>query len=213
MAYETVLVDLQNKSQEFQDLYAKSNPLPDARAKVPLLQIVDENFLLCESLVVSEFVAREFAQHDLLPSKNQDVAVMNLFTELCGSSFTYFNILRADKDDAAAMEEAKSKLIEGLVATNAFLKHYNSSPFLFGEKFTLAECNAAPFVLRMVTILPALTDVDPLKLCDDLELSNLKAWIDAVVQRPSVQSTGVSKKELIESTNRMLERFATMATK
>ena len=225
-SYEFVEIDLQNKSKEFQELYAKSNPLPGARAKVPLLQIVtddddddnenDDGFLLCESLVVTEYLAHKYV-NNLLPSKVEDRAIMKLFSELCGNSFSYFPILRVkDSDDPKAKEEAKLKLVESLVATNSFLKHYGSNgPFLFGKQFTLAECNVAPFVQRMCIVLPAMTDddVNPIQICEELQLTHLKEWILAILQRPSVQSTIVPKDELINNMNKMLERMNAAMTK
>lgn len=143
---------------------------------------------------------------------------MRLFSELCSSTFSYFPLLRAssDKDYDATLETFK----DGLKNTNAFLKRYKSDgPFLLNH-FSLAECNVAPFVQRCCTILPAYTGkensrevVDPLKLCDELGLDRLKEWMVAVLAHPSVVATGVPESDLIESTARMLERFAAMASK
>lgn len=72
------MVDLENKSEEFCSLYARANPLPGARAKVPLLEIPtdEETVLLCESLVVADYVAEQFGDDDntlfpLLPNTVQ----------------------------------------------------------------------------------------------------------------------------------------------
>ena len=212
--YETVLVDLQNKSEEFLDLYKRANPLENARAKVPLLQVGDD-FWICESLVVSEYIAETHPGSSLLPNRPEDRAIMRLFYELCASTFSsYFPILRADDKKSAL-----TTFQEGLVNANSFLAHHqqNCGPFLFGSQFSLAECNLAPFVQRCCTILPALTGaagdsvVDPLEICDQLKLSHLKSWIEAVLEHPSVVTTGVPKNDMIESTTRMLERFAAMA--
>ncbi|KAG7371137.1 glutathione S-transferase, C-terminal domain containing protein [Nitzschia inconspicua] len=210
--YEKVVVDLENKSTEFVATYAKANPLPGARAKVSLLE-VDDTTIICESLVVAEFIAETYGDNNnLLPASPKDRATMRLFTELCGSSFSYFPLLRAKGDK---LDAALKTFKEGLVATNDFLKHHNSAPFLFGEAFSLAECNAAPFVQRACIILPAFTSADdgnsitvnPLQICDELGLHNLKAWMNAVIARPSVLETGVPESALMESTKRMLGRF------
>jgi hypothetical protein len=48
-----VNVNLQDKQQEFCDYYALANPIPNARAKVPLLEVLDQrNAFLCKSLIV-----------------------------------------------------------------------------------------------------------------------------------------------------------------
>jgi len=232
-------VDLQDKSEEFLNLYARANPLPNARAKVPLLQIgmdrngadeeSDTSVLLCESLIVAEYIAESFAPPDaktaddgdggLLPTRAADRATMRLFTELCAPNFSYFPLIRAQGTD-----DAESKLQtfkDGLVSVDAFLAKAgcgaDDGPFLFGTRFSLAECNAAPFVTRCCAILPAFTGgddgdlvVDPIEICDELGLVRLKEWIEAVVSRPSVVATSVPKEDMLKSTSQMLERFASM---
>jgi glutathione S-transferase len=191
-------------------LYAKANPLPGARAKVPLLQ--DGSAVFCESLVVAEYIAEQYC-NDLLPPTAQERAIMRLFTELCGSSFSYFPLLR-QKDEKldAAVESFK----DGLINVDTFLSKLgnNKGPFLFGSRFSLAECNAAPFVQRACTILPAFTGgakpINPIEICEDLGLTRLKQWIEAVLSRQSVVATGVAKEDMVKSTTKMLERFAAM---
>lgn len=220
MAYDKVLVDLQNKPQEFVDLYALANPLPGARAKVPLLQLDapnDDNqpIMLTESMVVAEYIAEQYGRDCLLPSTAKDRATMRLFTELCGSSFSYFPLLRAK---GPQLEAAVQTFKDGLVAANAFLKHYQSGPFLMGQQFSLAECVTAPFVQRACTLLPALTGrdeesavvVNPLDICDELGLHHLQQWMQAVLARSSVVATSVPKDEMVQSATKMLERFAAM---
>lgn len=195
-------------------MYARANPLPGARAKVPVLEVDDGSgttSVLTESMVVAEYVGEKFPDAGLLPEGSEDRATMRLFSELCGSSsFSYFGILKAAKGDPSQLEEAVAGLTQGLVNANAFLEAKGDAkgPFLFGERFTLAECNTAPFVQRACFTLPLYTDVDPLKICDDLKLARLKAWMTATIARPSVQATKVPDAEWKESVNRMLQRFS-----
>lgn len=200
--------DLQDKSPEFVEKYARANPVPDARAKVPLLQVGDDIFLT-ESSVVTEYVAELF-DAPLIPSAPADRAVVRLFTELCGGAFAYFPSLRATADDEQA--KALATLKEGLVGADAFLRHHAkpTGPFLLGDRFTTAECSVAPFVQRSCTVLPAFAKPDPLTLCDELGLDQLKGWIEAVLARPSVVATGVPAQDMIKSTSNMLERFKAM---
>ena len=242
--YETVKEDLQNKSKEFEDLYAKANPIPGARAKVPLL-VVDAatagtdtddaeqkptpSSYLTESLIVSEYIAELYNKNSnnaLLPSDPVDRATMRLFFELCGgSTFNYVSIVRAKTTNKQEdFDVAVASLKENFTKANTFLEHYSSSntnsnnnnnkngPFLFGTKFSLAECNMAPFVQRCCAILPAYTDavVDPIQICDELQLQRLKQWILAVLDHPSVVATGVPTPQLIEGQKRMLARFMSM---
>ena len=193
------------------EVYAKANPLPDARAKVPVLETTTGGgtVVLTESLVVSEYVGEKFPEANLLPESPEDRATMRLFTELCGSSsFSYFGVLRAKGSEG--YEAAAASFEEGLVKANAFLEAAGSSggPFLFGDRFTLAECNAAPFVQRACFVLPSFTEVDPLKICDEKGLDRLKEWITATLDRPSVRSVRIPDDEMKTNVSRMLERFA-----
>lgn len=213
------MVDLQNKPQEFLDLYALANPLPGARAKVPLLEVVTDDMkllYLTESQVLAEYIAEEHGRDKILPAKATDRAAMRLFTELCGSSFSYVPILRAKGQER---EEAIQAFKEGLAKVDAFLKHYGSDPFLCGEQFSLAECNTAPFVQRACAILPALTAndkeagedslvVNPLAICQELDLVHLQRWMEAVLARATVVDTGVPPEDMVQKARQMLERFA-----
>lgn len=216
-----VTVDLQDKPQKFLDVYALANPIAGARAKVPLLQVLrnqvdEQNVVLCESLILSQYLAEKHGV--LLPSCPEDCAIMRLFTDFC--TFSYFPLLKAKNEK---LEGAIQTFREELVATDTFLTHYgmDQGPFLFGTTFSLAESNAAPFLQRACTILPALTGqgeghpansvtVNPMDICDELGLVRLKQWIEAVLSRPSVVATGVPKEELVQRTKSMLERFAQM---
>jgi len=228
--YESRTVDLQDKPRDFVNLYARANPIPGARAKVPLLHARNEkddddhdDFVLCESLVVAEYVAEVFGRGEeeegsLWPESPEDRARVRLFTDLCGSAFSYFPLARA-VDDEKKFDAALESFKEGLSAADAFLREgcggggEGEGPFLLGDRFSLAECNAAPFVQRCRAILPAFTGtakVDPLQLCEDMGLRRLGGWMEAVLSRPSVVRTGVPEDDMRESTTKMLERFAAM---
>mmetsp|Transcript_15978 Transcript_15978/g.37004 ORF Transcript_15978/g.37004 Transcript_15978/m.37004 type:complete len:139 (+) Transcript_15978:511-927(+) len=136
---------------------------------------------------------------------------MRLFGEICGSSsFSYFGVLKASKG-GDGYDAAVASFAEGLEKAEAFLRATSSNdggPFLFGDRFTLAECNAAPWAQRACFVLPSFTDVDPLAICDERGLVRLKAWITATLKRPSVRSIRIPDDEMKESVSRMLERFA-----
>lgn len=216
------MVDLQNKADDFIELYGRANPLFSARAKVPLLALSENDFILCESLIVAEYVAEKFGNGRLFPQTVEERAVMNLFTELCTSSFSYVPLLRLKKKDKDDFKMAVSNFEQGLQGVDKFLRcHHPNGPFLFGETFTLADSNIAPFLQRCCVILPEFTKeydndglmtrvVDPFEICDKLALDRLKMWIQAVLSRPSVIETGVSKAQMIQSTHNMLERLASM---
>lgn len=204
-----VTVDLQNKSKEFQELYARANPLPEARAKVPLLEVASgdgDAVFVTESLVVCEYIAEKFGAAAFLPESAEDRAASRLFTELCGGAFGYVAVLRAPA--GAPRDAAVRALRDGLAGADAFLRRRGSAPFLLGERFSLAEANAAPFVQRRCAVLPEYSAIDPLALCDEMGLEHLKRWMEAVLARPSVIRTGVPRERLLENVSTMLERFA-----
>jgi glutathione S-transferase len=188
---------------------------------------------LTESLVVAEYIAEMYgvtteSGNMLLPNTPLQRATMRLFMELCGpsSSFPYFAILRAG-NDPEERETAIQSFQEGLKNVNAFLKHYavNDGPFLFGQQFSLAECNMAPFVYRACVIVPAITAsrsdnntpssqenvVDPLQMCQELGLDHLSRWIKAILERPSVVETS-RQDDIMQGTRKMMERLAAMST-
>jgi len=223
--FESVTVDLQNKPKEFVDLYAVSNPLPGARAKVPLLEVTDgtDRAVLCESLIVTEYISERYGGGALLPPRFEDRARAKLFTELCATSFSYWSIIRAKGE---AREAAIETYRQELTGIDIFLSRVGegSGPFLLGDRFSIAECNAAPFVQRACAILPSFTgkgemgngegkSVDLLEICDELKLVRLKMWIEAVLARPSVVHTGVSREDMVKSTTLMLKRFASTEVK
>ena len=186
---------------------------------MPLLEVKANDgskdaLLITESLVVADYIAEEFGLSNrnnnlpLFPDSSEERATTRLLTELCGGAVSYSPILRAAEGEPR--DAALKTLKDGLVDVNTFLKHHEGGPFLLGERFSLAECNAAPFVQRACTILPAFCQIDPLELCDELELPHLRQWMKAVLERASVVSTGVSKEKLLEGTTTMLERFAAM---
>lgn len=177
--------------------------------------------MLCESIVVTEYLADEFGAGTIQPATPSDRAKARLFTELCSGAFSYFPILRA-RGDAAKTDEAKAAFASALVGVEAFLEasakrrgsgdgmDSSSGPFLLGETFSTAECIAAPFVQRCCTVLPHFCgpELDPFLLCDQLRLPRLSKWMSAVLARQSVVTSGVPSQGMIESTSKMLERFA-----
>jgi len=128
--------------------------------------------------------------------------------------------LRSQGDDEK-FDLAVKEFHQGLINVNAFLEKMGDSsrgPFLFGDQFSLAECDTAPFLQRACNVLPVFTGVDsvlvdPIKFCDEQDLSRLKTWIMAVLARPSVKATELPKEEMIQSVTKMLNRFAEMEKK
>ena len=95
--FDVAKVDLQDKPQWFKDMYAQANPIAAAAAKVPLLEVPSATasssssppppLVLCESLVIVDYVAESFGAGAILPSTPSDRATARLFVELCGGAF------------------------------------------------------------------------------------------------------------------------------
>lgn len=205
--FDTVKVDLQDKSEEFIAVYGKANPNVNARAKVPVLE--HNGNTIVESLVVVEYVSDAFPSGTrLMPDNASGRAAARLSVEL--SPFNYFNILRAGDDQAKA--DALSDLKTNLAGFDAFLQQANrgAGPFLL-EDFSLAECALAPFVQRACILLPHFAQVDLLETCTYTGLDRLAAWIEAVLERPSVIASGVPSEAMVASTEAMLKRFSEAA--
>ena len=110
--YETVLIDLQNKPDDFLNLYSRANPIPNARAKVPVLEVVSEdeserNVVITESLVVADYVAESFPDAGLIPATSEGRATMRLFSELCDKKFVFLpeTIKEANLSSVPVMEK------------------------------------------------------------------------------------------------------------
>eukprot|EP00746_Dinoflagellata_sp_MGD_P013271 gnl/MRDRNA2_/MRDRNA2_128616_c0_seq1.p1 gnl/MRDRNA2_/MRDRNA2_128616_c0~~gnl/MRDRNA2_/MRDRNA2_128616_c0_seq1.p1 ORF type:complete len:152 (+),score=37.87 gnl/MRDRNA2_/MRDRNA2_128616_c0_seq1:446-901(+) len=83
--------------------------------------------------------------------------------------------------------------VKGMHTVDCCLQMYKKRDvegnLLMGSEFSLAECMAAPILLRAVATLKGIRGVDIQKLAKDLDLSHLAAWMDAVLSWPSVTKT------------------------
>lgn len=169
------------------------------------------NVQLIESLVISEYVAEAFADVGtaLMPTGPQARARVRLFIDMWGKSINYFSLLRATTDEAK--QEALQALVKGLgVVDCALQKSPSSGPYLCDD-FTLAEVCTAPFVQRMLVLLPAVASVDPLEICRTHGYSRARDWMMAVSERPSCVSSLPPSSQLIDGYQKMVARFAAMA--
>ena len=203
------MVDLQDKPSNFTSLYARSCGNERTRAKVPVLEVGDDQVLI-ESLVICEYLDDVRGGGSALGK-----ARARLFQSLCAPSLSFVNILKADagsEAEAAAVET----LHAGLRDMDAFLRQHGDAdgPFLSGDTFgLLAEATLAPFVQRCVYVLPGIrAGIDPLAFMEAEGLSRLAAWTRAVCARESCIDTLPPKEELIESYGKLIERMKAMTT-
>ena len=103
MAHETIECDLQNKSEEFIDVYKRANP--GGRAKVPVLEIDGET--LVESSVTVEYLAEragavnsdaESRMQEMMDDKHAQAHVADVRVKRADSKYVAKLLLEAAKE-------------------------------------------------------------------------------------------------------------------
>ncbi|KAJ8608120.1 hypothetical protein CTAYLR_010251 [Chrysophaeum taylorii] len=153
------------------------------RAKVPVLEVDD--LVICESLVITEYVAETAWAHNLSPEQR---AIARLMVEV--SPFSgYFEVLKA-RYDADDLADAVSAFAAKIGNFEKFLSKHAAGPFLF-EDFCFAEAAIAPFVKRSVLCLNHFIDVDIRDVCQFRNCPRTLAFVEACLERPSVLTTSL----------------------
>ena len=203
--YTLSIVDLGNKSAEFEETYARANP--GGRAKVPVLEVGE--VVLTESLPVTEFVAEKYGSSGFYPSSPERRALGKLLVEV--QPFSYLDILKQRKDPDGLAEALKA-FERKIHNFDRFLeRHGKGGPFLEGETFTFCDACVAPFAQRCDVVLRHFVDLDIKKVCQ--EAPRVEAYFDALLKRESVLKTGVPPEKIIESTENILKRIDEMSAK
>ncbi|KAJ8608759.1 hypothetical protein CTAYLR_007796 [Chrysophaeum taylorii] len=203
VSYDLVIEDLSAKSEGFIAAYAEANP--GGRAKVPVLEVDD--LVICESLVITEYVAETAWAHNLSPEQR---AIARLMVEV--SPFSgYFEVLKA-RYDADDLADAVSAFAAKIGNFEKFLSKHAAGPFLF-EDFCFAEAAIAPFVKRSVLCLNHFIDVDIRDVCQFRNCPRTLAFVEACLERPSVLTTSLPDEEYIAGTKALLARFDEAARK
>ena len=199
--HEKCLVDLQNKPENFTSTYARASP---ARAKVPVLEVGDD--VLVESMVILEYLDRESAADPIVRASERLLAA-----EL-PKSFGYISVLK-EEEGSEAEATAIETLVDSLKSADALLRTHarGDGPFV-GDAFGHVEEAAAPFACRLTRLLPALRPQHSIDaMLTEHKLDRLKAWLDAVTDRPSCTSTMPTKEEMVDSSKKMMARIKEMA--
>ena len=193
--------DLQNKSEEFINVYKKANP--GGRAKVPVLEIDGET--LVESSVTVEYLA-ERAGAPFYPASAAKRASARLMAEIQPFQ-NYFAFIKV-RDDKEKLAEKVKEFEEAVAAFETFLEIHQDSdgPFLCGSDMCLGEAMMAPFVCRAVPNLKHFCDVDVKEICN--RHPRVNRLITAILERPSVASTRPSDDEIVTGMTRMMKMFA-----
>ena len=201
MAHETIECDLQNKSEEFIDVYKKANP--GGRAKVPVLEIDGET--LVESSVTVEYLA-ERAGAPFYPASAAKRASARLMAEIQPFQ-NYFAFIKV-RDDKEKLAEKVQEFEDAVAAFETFLEIHQDSdgPFLCGGDMCFSEAMIAPFVARAIPNLKHFCDVDVKEICK--RHPRVNKLVNAILDRPSVASTRPSDDEIVAGMTRMMKMFA-----
>jgi glutathione S-transferase len=197
---------LQNKSEEFLNVYQRVNP--GGRAKVPVLEIDGE--ILTESGVTVEYLAeRSGAGSAFYPADAAKRASARLMAEI--SPFqNYFAFVKI-KEDKDALAKKVTEFEEAVTSFETFLEiHQGDSegPFLCGTEMCFSEANMAPFVTRCVPTLKHFCAIDVMEICK--KHTRVNRLVAAILERPSVASTSPSGDEIVAGMTKMMKRFASM---
>ena len=202
MAHETIECDLQNKSEEFIDVYKRANP--GGRAKVPVLEIDGET--LVESSVTVEYLA-ERAGAPFYPASAAKRASARLMAEIQPfQNYFAFIKVRDDKEKLAEKVAAFEKDVENFETFLEVHQGDSEGPFLCGSDLCFGEANMAPFVARAIPNLKHFCDVDVKEICK--RHPRVNRLVTAILERPSVASTRPSDEDIVAGMTRMMKMFA-----
>jgi len=161
--------DLKNFSQDLRNLHPE--------VKVPLLLHGDR--VLYESAIIAEYVDDLNPQfHPLMPKTAGEKSEVRLWTYWCNQQFKpdldkfKYGISRFKEEDCVGAEDKVKKHLEKIE------KKLETSPWLVGSDFSLADINVFPFVRQLSRIQPT---PDFLK-----SYPRTMAWINSLSKRPSV---------------------------
>ena len=201
MEHDTVECDLQDKSEEFINVYKKANP--GGRAKVPVLEIDGET--LVESSVTVEYLA-ERAGAPFYPASAAKRASARLMAEIQPFQ-NYFAFIKV-RDDKEKLAEKVQEFEEAVAAFETFLEIHQDSdgPFLCGADMCFGEAVMAPFVVRCGPNLKHFCGVDVMEIAR--KHPRVSRLITAILERPSVKETSLSDEKIVEGMTRMMKMFA-----
>jgi glutathione S-transferase len=191
LPYEQILIDAQNKPQDFLDLSRSITSNPNHRGTVPA--IVDGDVKLNESHVVSEYLDAAYpeAGTKLFPTDSKKLGKVKLFVELYTSEAQPFNYKALGASTQEEVDEAIKGFLNGYKILDGFLKDHGEAggDFLLGSEFSYAEAATLPFSYRAFLTIPAFRNVDLWKLLEDNSLQRVTKWLKAGFARPSVKET------------------------
>jgi glutathione S-transferase len=176
---------LREKGVDFEFRHIDPDNRPDwflaisPHKKVPVLRI-DDRVSLFESNAIAEYLDETTAPR-LHPADAVARAVNRAWTDYV-PSFAEAVTGCAYADSAAAYDKAVAKIDVPFARLEKALERQGSGPFFNGDRYSLVDAAYAPFLQRYFF----LDRVKPLHRIE--RFPRLKAWAEALVERPSTHS-------------------------
>jgi glutathione S-transferase len=155
--YETIEIDLSDRPAW---IYEKNST-----GRVPVVE--EDGWVLPESAVIMEYLEERYPEPALLPAdaEERSLARLRIFRH---DDFTdpYYDVRRGDQSALPLFEEQLERLDTAL----------DTSPWLGGREYGLADIAYVPWVLRAKHLLGV--ELDPYPA--------LSEWVQRLLQRPTV---------------------------
>eukprot|EP00600_Ochromonadales_sp_CCMP1393_P005076 CAMPEP_0174960370 /NCGR_PEP_ID=MMETSP0004_2-20121128/3668_1 /TAXON_ID=420556 /ORGANISM="Ochromonas sp., Strain CCMP1393" /LENGTH=255 /DNA_ID=CAMNT_0016208739 /DNA_START=18 /DNA_END=785 /DNA_ORIENTATION=- len=214
--FELRMVDLQNKPEDFNAMYASISPWgTETSSKVPIFEEEAEDgagIKLIESGVITNYVADKFPL-DGSSFTAEESAAARLFADTFEKTLGGLTmpIMKAS-GDADAIQAVAEKIQSSIGILNSYLLRISpEGPFVLENKFSVAEMMTAPFLQRLIPVAKHFVGVDVLAQCQEMKADRLLKWIEATLARESVSSIQVDDNQLIASYMKMMERIKAMS--
>jgi glutathione S-transferase len=201
------IVNLQDKPQDFNDLYSSISPWQiGTSSKVPILE--DNGLKMIESGIIASYVEEKYGS--MLEVGAEDMAIARLFVDTFDKTLggLTMQILKAAGDPVTTSAVVDSIRNSIKVLEVFFQKHSTNGPFVLSKKFTFAETMTAPFIQRLLPVAKHFLQVDVLLLCTEEKAPRLTEWIAATLERESVANIKVQDEQLVMAYDKMKARFA-----
>ena len=207
MDFEHRQIDLAEKPATFVKAYAEAvGGDSTKRAQVPLLECGSQEKVV-ESDVVTKFVAQQLGSSDSMYPQNDLPARARIdrFLQKFDSAVQeYYQYLGARNAEQA--QQGKISFCQALGCLDEELVVEKEGRYCLGDTFSVAECIAAPWVHRFQIVLPYFRGVR----VQDLGLPEaVTQWMEAVLDRPSVQATNGPTDYILESTKGYFVNYIT----
>ncbi|KAJ1646897.1 hypothetical protein LPJ64_001641 [Coemansia asiatica] len=174
--------------------------LVNPQLKLPSLRLPSGE-ILTESLVISEFVADQFPEAQLLPKSAIERAQLRLFVEIFTSRVIPNMINLLTSAAAEEQDSARANLLATIKEANDELAKQwerpsgKGGPLWLGDKFSLAEINTVSFVKQMA----GAKKYRGLVIPQTQEYAAFNKWVDAFSAYPEYLEFSIPDDVLAEA--------------